>query len=150
VKNLKHSVWLLALSLLACASSAFGQGIQTPTLAFSVITNAYTTVENVVLDTRKQENVAIALAFSQTAATNALPLTLVFAKSVDGVNASDGDRVSVAFTRSAVDTAQIATTNIAVAGYPYLILKSISAPGTGANLVTVASFKYFVKFMTTR
>jgi len=150
MKTLSHAVWLAVLAMLALANSALAQGIQTPTLAFPVITNAYTTVESIVLDTRKQENVAIALAFSQSAATNALPLTLVFAKSVDGVNASDGDRVSVAFNRSAVSTEQIATTNIAVAGYPYLILKSIAAPGTGANLVTVASFKYFVKFMTSR
>lgn len=150
MKTIKSIVAIAALGLIALANSALGQGIQTANLAFPVITNAYTTVENVVLDVRKQEKVAVALVFAQTAATNALALTLTFAKSVDGVNASDGDRVSVAFNRAASSATQIATTNIAVDGYPYLILKSIAAPGTGANLVTVDSFKYFVKHMSAR
>lgn len=150
MKTLTRFAVVTVLAILACASSAFGQGIQTPTLAFPVITNAYTTVESIVIDTRKQENVAVALAFSQSAATNALPLTLTFARSVDGVNASDGDKFTWAYNRAAVSTAQVATTNISVSGYPYLILQSIAAPGTGANLVTVSSFKYFVKFMSTR
>jgi hypothetical protein len=150
MKHFKQLVWLAVLGLVACVNSAFGQGVQTPTLAFPVITNAFTTVESIVLDTRKQENVAVALTFSQSAATNALPLTLTFARSVDGVTASDGDKFTWAYNRSAVSTTQVATTNIAVSGYPYLILQSIAAPGTGANLVTVSSFKYFVKFMTSR
>lgn len=144
------------LALLTFALAAFitlpshAQGVTTYTLGYSVITNAYTTDETIVIDTRKQENVAVALVFSQSAATNALPLTLTFKKSVDGVNASDADTVSWAYTRSAVSTTQVATTNIAVGGYPYLILKSIAAPGSGANLVTVSSFESFVKFMATK
>jgi hypothetical protein len=130
--------------------SASAQGVESPTLTFSVVTNGYTTAETVVMDVRKQENVAVALVFSQSNATNVIPITVTFKKSVDGVNASDADTVSWSYIRAAVATSQVATTNISVAGYPYLILKSIAAPGGDANLLTVSSFKYFVKHMSER
>ena len=69
---------------------------------------------------------------------------------MDGVNASDKDTISWSYIRAAVSTAQVATTNVSMGGYPYLILTGISAPGQDTDLVTVASFKYFVKFMATK
>lgn len=149
MKPLKY-ILLAAFALLGFGINSFGQGVQEPTLTFNVVTNGYTTAETIVIDTRKQENVALALVFSQTLATNVVPIVVTLKKSVDGINASDADTISWSHARSAVTTTQVATTNVNVAGYPYLILKSISAPGAASNLLTIDSFKYFVKFMSTR
>ena len=149
MKTLNHIAAIAALALIFWANSALAQGIQSITLPVSVVNAGATSNINVALDVRKMENVAVALKFNCTVATNVVPLSIVFDKSVDGENWSDKDTYTWSYVRDGTTNSITATTNISVAGYPYLRLKTIQAPGSAGN-VNLESFKYFVKFMSTR
>ena len=140
---------IIGIVAFAFATPSYAQGTESVSLSVSSLTAGSTSNILATIDTRKQETVAVALAFNCSVATNVVPLTITFDKSVDGSNWSDKDTFSWSYVRDGTTNTIYATTNITTGGYPYIRLKTIANPGS-AGVVTLESFKYFVKFMSSR
>lgn len=143
MKNLLKLAACLALAL-PLVAGAQTYSPQTVSLGVATISAGGTSNINATLDVRRSENVALALKFNCGTATNVVPLTILFDKSLDGSNWSDKDTFSWSYIRDGTTNSIVASTNISTGGYGYFRLKSIAAPGA-AGLVTLESFAYSVK-----
>ena len=138
------------LALFLCATGAIAQQqVQPVTLAVTQLAANTTNTINAVLEVTTQRDVAVWLRFNCQTATNVIPLTITFDKSVDGQNWSDKDTYAWSYVRDGTTNSINATTNIAVNGYPYIRLKSIVNLGT-VGIVNLESLKYYVKQETSR
>lgn len=147
---MKHILALIVgIAALLFTAPAYAQGTESVSLTTTAITAGATSNILATIDTRKQETVAVALAFNCSTATNVVPLSIVFDKSVDGSNWSDKDTFTWSYIRDGTTNTIYATTNITTGGYPYIRLKTIANPGS-SGAINLESFKYFVKFMTSR
>jgi hypothetical protein len=138
------------LALFLCATGAIAQQqVQPVTLATTQLQANTTNTINAILEVTTQRDVAVMLRFNCQTATNVIPLTMTWDKSVDGVNWSDRDTFSWSYVRDGTTNSINATTNIVVNGYPYFRLRSIVNLGT-VGIVNLESLKYYVKQETSR
>lgn len=133
---------LLSIGLALCALAAGAQSYKVMPLNLGVtnITGGTTNNPLKVLDLQLVTEVPLMFKFNCGTASNTLPVTLIFDKSVDGLNWSAADLFSWSYTRNGTTNTIVATTNATVGGYGYWRLRDVVSPGVGTVAVELFSY----------